>query len=77
MAEIQDVLDKLDDVLDKIEDNKEKIAEVEAKIDEDKYVYKPCPNCNASGVIPQTTTACERCGSTGFIRVRIISKEEK
>lgn len=77
MAEIQDVLDKLDDVMEELGEVETKLGELETKIDEDKWFYKPCPNCNASGVIPPDNTGCERCAGTGFIKTRVISKQEK
>jgi RecJ-like exonuclease len=77
MAEIQDIMDKLEDVMGKLDDVEDKLGELEIKIDEDKWFYKPCPRCNASGTIPDTTTGCTPCEGSGFIKTRIISKEEK
>lgn len=77
MATINDVMEKLGEIETKIGEVETKIGELETKINEEKWVYKPCPNCNASGIIPQTTTGCTRCEGTGFIKVRVISKEEK
>lgn len=65
MAEIQDVMDKLDEI-------ETKIGEVETKIGENRDLWKPCPNCNPDGVDPPPVTNCQRC-ENGFIRVRILA----
>ena len=77
MADIDDVMDKLEDVMGKLGDVEDKLGELETKIDEDKWFYKPCPRCNASGVILPGETGCLYCEGTGFIKTRVISKQEK
>ena len=77
MAEIQDVMEKLGEIETKLGELETKLGELEIKIDEDKWFYRPCPNCNATGVIPPDNTGCTRCEGTGFIKTRVISKQEK
>ena len=51
MAEIQDVLDKLDDVLEKIADNKEKIDEVIATQALKQDITITCTRCKGTGKV--------------------------
>lgn len=67
----------LEDVEALLEEIDGKLDTLTSKVDEDKNLYKPCPNCNATGVLPPENAGCGRCAGTGFIKVRIISKEEK
>ena len=66
MADIDDVMNKLDDVLDKVADNKEKIDEVLAK-DE---IWMICTLCKGTGEIniqhaPEVIEPCPDCNATG------------
>ena len=76
MADIQDVMDKLDDVLDKVADNKEKIDEVLAK-DE---IWKICGTCKGTGEEgvhrdPEVVAPCPVCNGKGWVATE--SGEEK
>jgi len=67
VAEIQDVLDRLDDLSDQIDN---KIDAVEAKVDADKLQYEICNHCGGDGIklIGDGTDSCPDCGGTGWFR---------
>ncbi len=68
MADIDDVMDKLEDVLGKIADNKEKIDEVRADVNVAKSVQTLCAHCGGDGIkaIGAGTGTCPDCGGDGY-----------
>jgi len=74
MAEIQDVMDKLDDVLEKIADNKEKIDEVIATQALKQDITITCTRCKGTGKILTNTSTpgnlveadCPECTGNGW-----------
>ena len=76
MAEIQDVLDKLDDVLDKINDNKEKIDEIRADVNAERSVQEICHHCKGTGT--KGEVPCPDCGGDGYVpNARITLRTEE
>ena len=75
MAEIQDVLDKLDDVIDKIEDCIEKVNEVKATQALKQDITIICTRCKGTGKIMTNSPAgpevlveadCPECTGNGW-----------
>ena len=82
MAEIQDVLDKLDDVIDKIDDVKEKVGEVEIKVNSviatlalKETIKMVCGRClgvrtvwvsTPGNPVTNQQIVCPRCNGTGL-----------
>jgi DnaJ-class molecular chaperone len=80
MADIDDVMDKLEAVLDKIADNKEKIDEVKVDVNTSRSVQRYCHHCGGDGnkVIDEGTGSCPECGGDGyrkFARITLTSEE--
>lgn len=73
MAEIEDVMDKLDDVLDRIADNKE-------QIEAQRSVQRYCHHCGGDGnkIMDEGAGSCPECGGDGyrkFARITLTSEE--
>ncbi len=70
MADIDDVMNKLNDVLDKIADNKEKIDGVRADVSASRTVQEFCHHCGGDGnkMIGQELGSCPNCGGDGYTR---------
>ena len=80
MAEIQDVLDKLEDVLNKIAENKEKITEVRTDVNVSRSVQRYCAHCGGDGnkVMGGGTGTCPDCGGDGYTafgRITLTTEE--
>lgn len=80
MADIDDVMDKIENVLDKIADNKEKIDEVRVDVNIARSVQCLCAHCGGDGekVIGQGVDTCPDCGGDGyrpFGRITLVTEE--
>jgi len=70
MADIDDVMEKLNDVLDKIEDNKEDLTELKARFTDGTPVVHMCGQCSGTGI--HDGTPCFNCDGDGHAHIGVL-----